>query len=143
MIGTCSTKYNTVFPGGRGPAARRSRPSAHLRLAPLLRAERQIIVHCLPERPLDAPGIGPLVGHQIADEHQPAVEHRVLVVVLHRAGMAPVRDPRGYVGPSSIDTRVCLGPSLNYSRSEEHTSELQSLMRNSYAVFFLKKKITT
>src|SRR3546814_6520774 len=24
-------------------------------------------------------------------------------------------------------------------RSEEHTSELQSLMRNSYAVFFLKK----
>src|SRR3546814_15133657 len=27
------------------------------------------------------------------------------------------------------------------SRSEEHTSELQSLMRNSYAVFCLKKKI--
>src|SRR3546814_6355540 len=25
------------------------------------------------------------------------------------------------------------------TRSEEHTSELQSLMRNSYAVFFLKK----
>src|SRR3546814_9278455 len=30
------------------------------------------------------------------------------------------------------------GPSLG--RSEEHTSELQSLMRNSYAVFCLKKK---
>src|SRR3546814_1135964 len=29
------------------------------------------------------------------------------------------------------------------SRSEEHTSELQSLMRNSYAVFCLKKKNTT
>src|SRR3546814_3303152 len=27
-------------------------------------------------------------------------------------------------------------------RSEEHTSELQSLMRNSYAVFFLKKQTT-
>src|SRR3546814_2440330 len=26
------------------------------------------------------------------------------------------------------------------ARSEEHTSELQSLMRHSYAVFFLKKK---
>src|SRR3546814_9231761 len=26
------------------------------------------------------------------------------------------------------------------ARSEEHTSELQSLMRDSYAVFFLKKK---
>src|SRR3546814_5413424 len=28
-------------------------------------------------------------------------------------------------------------------RSEEHTSELQSIMRTSYAVFCLKKKITT
>src|SRR3546814_6977294 len=29
---------------------------------------------------------------------------------------------------------------LSAPRSEEHTSELQSLMRNSYAVFCLKKK---
>src|SRR3546814_8409075 len=40
---------------------------------------------------------------------------------------------RGAVGPVS----ACF-PS---SRSEEHTSELQSLMRISYAVFCLKKKI--
>src|SRR3546814_3665097 len=32
---------------------------------------------------------------------------------------------------------------LRVDRSEEHTSELQSLMRISYAVFCLKKKITT
>src|SRR3546814_6894195 len=32
---------------------------------------------------------------------------------------------------------------LGYWRSEEHTSELQSLMRISYAVFCLKKKINT
>src|SRR3546814_4639171 len=31
-------------------------------------------------------------------------------------------------------------PSGNMARSEEHTSELQSLMRISYAVFCLKKK---
>src|SRR3546814_5469260 len=31
----------------------------------------------------------------------------------------------------------------SYGRSEEHTSELQSLMRISYAVFCLKKKKTT
>src|SRR3546814_8021660 len=31
-------------------------------------------------------------------------------------------------------------PMARYSRSEEHTSELQSLMRISYAVFCLKKK---
>src|SRR3546814_2459098 len=32
-------------------------------------------------------------------------------------------------------------PSPGNNRSEEHTSELQSLMRISYAVFCLKKKI--
>src|SRR3546814_5803609 len=40
---------------------------------------------------------------------------------------------------------LCLGPVTgavaNPWRSEEHTSELQSLMRISYAVFCLKKKI--
>src|SRR3546814_7930242 len=35
-------------------------------------------------------------------------------------------------GGGSLSTASC--------RSEEHTSELQSLMRNSYAVFCLKKK---
>src|SRR3546814_3257763 len=35
------------------------------------------------------------------------------------------------------------GPNLSLNcRSEEHTSELQSLMRTSYAVFCLKKKKT-
>src|SRR3546814_10878564 len=35
------------------------------------------------------------------------------------------------------------GTLFGRSRSEEHTSELQSLMRISYAVFCLKKKKTT
>src|SRR3546814_7316243 len=39
------------------------------------------------------------------------------------------------------DIRVrTMRPSREISRSEEHTSELQSLMRISYAVFCLKKK---
>src|SRR3546814_2886049 len=38
-------------------------------------------------------------------------------------------------------TRLSLQP-YRLSRSEEHTSELQSLMRISYAVFCLKKKKT-
>src|SRR3546814_7400744 len=33
-----------------------------------------------------------------------------------------------------------MGERIAAARSEEHTSELQSLMRNSYAVFCLKKK---
>src|SRR3546814_7616052 len=38
-------------------------------------------------------------------------------------------------------SRVLLGIAvLTAGRSEEHTSELQSLMRSSYAVFCLKKK---
>src|SRR3546814_5041910 len=35
------------------------------------------------------------------------------------------------------------GPGQESTRSEEHTSELQSLMRISYAVFCLNKKIST
>src|SRR3546814_4736207 len=40
-----------------------------------------------------------------------------------------------------IDYRY-IGLDSKVQRSEEHTSELQSLMRISYAVFCLKKKIT-
>src|SRR3546814_5152687 len=38
------------------------------------------------------------------------------------------------------ETRRALLPASVLARSEEHTSELQSLMRISYAVFCLKKK---
>src|SRR3546814_8750200 len=47
----------------------------------------------------------------------------------------------------SRSSRLLQAPAMHISkqiltaRSEEHTSELQSLMRNSYAVFCLKKKI--
>src|SRR3546814_7695023 len=51
--------------------------------------------------------------------------------------------PRG-VGcfrDADIDSRRCWRrPDRHRKRSEEHTSELQSLMRISYAVFCLKKK---
>src|SRR3546814_942606 len=50
--------------------------------------------------------------------------------------------------PSSTTSADGLGPLFNARscqrcRSEEHTSELQSLMRISYAVFCLKKKKNT
>src|SRR3546814_12089915 len=47
-----------------------------------------------------------------------------------------IEDPRNI-----ITVLVLLGVAI-VSRSEEHTSELQSLMRISYAVFCLKKKNT-
>src|SRR3546814_3992055 len=42
-------------------------------------------------------------------------------------------------GPARPKTLPKLDP-VEFGRSEEHTSELQSLMRISYAVFCLKKK---
>src|SRR3546814_7362402 len=46
---------------------------------------------------------------------------------------------RGYVNILAAD-KLMASPKLYATRSEEHTSELQSLMRISYAVFCLKKK---
>src|SRR3546814_10688058 len=50
-------------------------------------------------------------------------------------------------GAPRIDGQILIYPSVagdvDGARSEEHTSELQSPMRNSYAVFFLKKKNAT
>src|SRR3546814_9593670 len=42
-------------------------------------------------------------------------------------------------GAGSIDAAAALAKIEQQVRSEEHTSELQSLMRSSYAVFCLKK----
>src|SRR3546814_8094716 len=44
---------------------------------------------------------------------------------------------------TSPTRRARLSSTRLAKRSEEHTSELQSLMRISYAVFCLKKKLTT
>src|SRR3546814_6313172 len=63
------------------------------------------------------------------------------------AGAAPVSGalPRRTEAGSKVSTPKGLSVSARVSRiqlrrSEEHTSDLQSLMRNSYAVFCLKKK---
>src|SRR3546814_1093683 len=48
----------------------------------------------------------------------------------------------GHRGPLPRAARMVRRGQLRGARSEEHTSELQSLMRISYAVFCLKKKIT-
>src|SRR3546814_8553594 len=46
----------------------------------------------------------------------------------------------GYVGSAGTISNIGLSGGTVSGRSEEHTSELQSLMRISYAVFCLKKK---
>src|SRR3546814_14072401 len=52
------------------------------------------------------------------------------------------RQQSGGAGPRRRHLRVRREAAAHSGRSEEHTSELQSLMRISYAVFCLKKKIS-
>src|SRR3546814_6457553 len=81
-----------------------------------------------------------LVGG-IARRH---VEHAILlregaVVGLHR-GEAVGHGRRQVARFAGVGADVVEPPPAVADRSEEHTSELQSLMRTSYAVFCLKKK---
>src|SRR3546814_7928547 len=73
-------------------------------------------------------------GHDIAQQRD---RHRVLHAGFHLR--------LGFTGRLDADrdrTQHCreLARTARSARSEEHTSELQSLMRISYAVFCLKKK---
>src|SRR3546814_1468639 len=59
-------------------------------------------------------------------------------------GLGAVTALEGGTGVTLFAVAIALAiPTLNVMRSEEHTSELQSLMRISYAVFCLKKKKNT
>src|SRR3546814_2465063 len=59
-----------------------------------------------------------------------------LIQILHHQGLTSLS---GYIfSPKASETPDATAA----TRPEEHTSELQSLMRNSYAVFCLTKKIT-
>src|SRR3546814_6643690 len=81
-----------------------------------------------------------------AGHHARAMRHRVGDVFAH-LGHGLVVDQRPDLGTLLVAGRnlqlVGRGRQLLDKRSEEHTSELQSLMRISYAVFCLKKKKKT
>src|SRR3546814_10871278 len=66
---------------------------------------------------------------------EPALGRGLLDPAQEAAERGAVADARGAVAGDFGCVLDRLG-----ERSEEHTSELQSLMRNSYAVFCLKKK---
>src|SRR3546814_8168275 len=102
--------------------------------------------------PSDA-GLG---GDTVAEHRQAGTEHagdvahhavghqRGDILLLH-AGAEDVAEDAGVFHAHGIDHGdAAVGHRLDGAagrfRSEEHTSELQSLMRNSYAVFCLKKK---
>src|SRR3546814_5617248 len=72
-------------------------------------------------------------GPSVALEPQAALH---LALVLHELGT----NARKYGALSVPGGRLAVSWEVHSIRSEEHTSELQSLMRISYAVFCLKKK---
>src|SRR3546814_8505829 len=65
------------------------------------------------------------------------IEHRHRLQ--HGVEAKRIADVPGDARPAEKAGRVN-GAACHENRSEEHTSELQTLMRNSYAVFCLKKK---
>src|SRR3546814_1317798 len=58
---------------------------------------------------------------------------------LYSCARERARSAFALASPSRADNRDCSAVKRVWKRSEEHTSELQSLMRISYAVFCLKK----
>src|SRR3546814_8628133 len=61
--------------------------------------------------------------------------------IAYEAALEAINDViAGYSAQIAIERNASPPNIHRMERSEEHTSELQSLMRNSYAVFCLKKK---
>src|SRR3546814_7156686 len=75
----------------------------------------------------------------------PARLKRVAARAMARDGSAIEPRASGAAWRISCSSKMwgCATAPARRRRSEEHTSELQSLMRNSYAVFCLKKKTKT
>src|SRR3546814_4687351 len=71
--------------------------------------------------------------------HNPQAPLLALVIVTAMISACMLSGIFGVMVPLILK-RVGADPATASSRSEEHTSELQSLMRISYAVFCLKKK---
>src|SRR3546814_6841627 len=65
------------------------------------------------------------------------IDAQAVQALAHRLGRRIAPAPLG-AGDGVADEAIVEVD--EHARSEEHTSELQSLMRNSYAVFCLKKK---
>src|SRR3546814_5574877 len=62
---------------------------------------------------------------------------------LRKAGVAGIYGPGTNIPQAAAEILQLIRSQHAAARSEEHTSELQSLMRISYAVFCLKKKTHT
>src|SRR3546814_6241051 len=98
-------------------------------------SRHEIIISVLILAPLEFPGDIDCLSVQIIDEHDLLV-------------FEPIEPATEFIRASgqvvvALAIHAMSFGLQNIFRSEEHTSELQSLMRTSYAVFCLKKNNTT
>src|SRR3546814_7420069 len=83
----------------------------------------------------------PMILHLLDTVHTVGVERAVVVVGPEGENVAEAVAPAlTAVQEEALGTGHAVMSARAALRSEEHTSELQSLMRSSYAVFCLKKK---
>src|SRR3546814_4379677 len=120
-----STRTDTLFPYTTLFRSVRPHPSAHARQAPAN----------APERPLHRQSAVEFESRRCPPHVRPAPLREATQRTDMRARLPSARR----CGAPRATRQSFLPP----GRSEEHTSELDSLMRNSYAVFCLKKKNTT
>src|SRR3546814_5073944 len=71
---------------------------------------------------------------------EPSADERAAIEARIERGSGPIEDALAATTAALSGLSACAGLVFVPKRSEEHTSELQSLMRISYAVFCLKKK---
>src|SRR3546814_1019882 len=94
---------------------------------------------------IDGDGIADPGDHLAGDLHEMGGGRAELAAASLRIGAGDVEIAQRDVVQAARRGEIAQHPldhQLGAARSEEHTSELQSLMRSSYAVFCLKKKNT-
>src|SRR3546814_5220921 len=113
-----STRTDTLF------------PYTTLFRSTVVRQAVSVIVDQLHIQPAEQPALLELVGHLLVVGHggDRCGRHRYC------------SERRGFGHAPALDDVDAIIVAEGANRSEEHTSELQSLMRISYAVFCLKKK---
>src|SRR3546814_15943839 len=97
-----------------------------------------------PPRPTRTDTLFPYTTLFRSPRHQGQAGHsraRVVTVAVQARQLQLSVDPAGPRSAGGQAQRRSGTQELQVRRSEDHTSELQSLMRISYAVFCLKKKI--
>src|SRR3546814_10761695 len=83
---------------------------------------------------IDAPEMGQALGSESMEFLHQLISGKAL-------RLSPIgKESMGYLPIDQYKRMLCMAFLTEEMRSEEHTSELQSLMRISYAVFCLKNK---